>query len=238
MLRITEDRYDGITVDKNTLPKDKNRFKKEIIYLLNTLGGKKLLWVKIPIEKSEFIPVLTSLGFEFHHCDEKNLMLVKKIEEDSYVPNSMNFIAGIGAVVRDDEKLLVIKDRFYPGYKLPGGHIDKGEFIKDAIKREVFEETGIDIEFESIMNIGHFNPGQFGESNIYFVCTAKPLTKEITINDSSEIIEARWIDIDEFLNSEDVNNYNKSVVEAAINNKSLKLTEKQIKMRVNGEVFL
>jgi 8-oxo-dGTP diphosphatase len=196
------------------------------------------LWVNIPIEKSDFIPILTNQGFEFHHCNEQSLTLVKKLAPDSMIPTSKNYIVGVGAIVVSEGRLLVVKDKFSKGYKLPGGHIDKNESIKEAVKREVDEETGITIEFESIMNIGHFKNGQFGESNLYFVCTAKPLTKKISINDSSEIVEARWLNIDEFLNSEDVNNYNKSVVKAAIQNKELKLTDQQIKLRVSGgEVF-
>jgi len=58
------------------------------------------------------------------------------------------------------------------------------------------------------------------------------------IYDSSEITEARWIAPEDFLNSENTNNYNKSVVAAAISNKELKLTEQHIKLRVaDGEVF-
>lgn len=88
------------------------------------------------------------------------------------------------------------------------------------------------------MNIGHFRNGQFGESNLYFVCTAKAITKEISVNDSSEILEARWIDLEEFLNAKDVNNYNRSVVVAAVNNKDLKLTDQPVKLRISGgEVF-
>lgn len=165
-------------------------------------------------------------------------MLIKKMAHDSIVPTTKNYIVGVGAIVLDEGQLLVIKDRFSTGYKLPGGHIDKNESIKDAIKREVYEETGINIEFESIVNIGHFRNGQFGESNLYIVCTAKALSKNIAINDSSEIAEARWINPMEFLKSDDTNNYNKSVVAAAINNKDLKLTEQQIKLRVpDGEIF-
>jgi 8-oxo-dGTP diphosphatase len=238
MIEIIENKYDGIIVDNTTLPKTKDGFKKEIIRLIESLKNKKLLWVKIPIEKSDFIPILTNLDFEFHHCDEKNLMLVKKLAQGSIIPTSKNYIVGIGAIVLDEGQLLVIKDRFSIGYKLPGGHIDKNESIKNAVKREVYEETGVKVEFESILNIGHFRNGQFGESNLYIVCTAKALSKEITIYDSSEIAEAKWIKYEDFLNSEDTNNYNKSVVKAAIDNVDLKLTEQHIKLKVSGgEVF-
>ena len=237
-MKTFENKYDGITVDITTLPNSQDIFYKEIIHLIETLNDKKLLWVKIPIDKSGFIPILTNLDFEFHHCDEKSLMLVKKMSKDAIIPTSKNYIVGVGAIVFNEGQLLVIKDRFSTGYKLPGGHIDKDESIKSALKREVYEEAGINIEFESIANIGHFRNGQFGESNLYFVCTAKALSKNIIINDSSEIVEAMWIDPEDFLKSDDTNNYNKSVVAAAINNKELKLTEQQIKLRVpDGEVF-
>lgn len=238
MMELINDKYDGVIVDNTTLPQKKDDFKKEIDKLIKSIKNKKLLWIKVPIEKSDFIPILTNLEFEFHHCDEENLMLIKKLNSDTIVPTTKNYIVGVGAIVQNKGRLLVIKDKFLAGYKLPGGYIDKNESIKSAVVREVYEETGITIEFESIMNLGHFRNGQFGESNLYIVCTAKALSENITINDSSEIQEARWIDIEEFLKLDDVNQYNKSVVEAAISNSELKLKERQIKLRVpDGEVF-
>lgn len=238
MIETIDNMHDGVIVDNTTLPQKKDEFRKEIVRLIESLKNKKLLWIKIPIEKSDFIPVLTNLDFEFHHCNEKSIMLIKRIDNDSIIPTTKNYIVGVGAIVFNEGRLLVIKDRFSTEYKLPGGHIDKNESIKNAIKREVHEETGINIEFESIMNIGHFLNGQFEESNLYIVCTAKPLSKKITINDLSEITEAKWMNPEEFIKLDNTNNYNKSVVEVAIKNKELKLIERQIELRVpGGEVF-
>jgi 8-oxo-dGTP diphosphatase len=238
MIRTSENQYNGIIVDHESLPENRTELKTAIERLLASKHDKNLVWIKIPIEKAALIPVFTLLGFEFHHCDKRNLMLVKKINPEAFVPATKNYIVGVGAIVFHEHKLLVIKDRFLPGYKLPGGHIEKNESIKEALTREVFEETGINIRFESIMNIGHFRNGQFGESNLYLVCTAQALSCEIKIHDDSEILDAWWINPVEFLRSEEVNAYNKSVVEAAMNNKELKLTEQQVKLRVaNGEVF-
>lgn len=238
MIEISNNAYDGVIVNNVTLPPNKDEFKKEIVRLIQSLTNKKLLWISIPIEKSDFIPILTDLDFEFHHCDEKNLILIKKLHPDSVVPTSKNYIVGVGAIVLNKGNLLVIKDKLSVGYKLPGGYIDKNESIKKALKREVYEETGITIEFESIVNIGHFIHGQFGESNLYIVCTAKALSQKIKIHDSAEIAEAKWIDPVEFLHSDNVTMYNKSVVEAIINNKGVKLLEQKITLRVpNGEVF-
>ncbi len=238
MIETTSDKYGGVIINNATLPFARDEFEKEIKSLVTSLKDKKLVWIKIAIENSDFIPVLTKLGFEFHHCDEKSLMLIKKMADDSYVSTTKNFIVGVGAIVLHQGRLLVIRDRFSPGYKLPGGHVDKNETIKSAVKREVYEETGIHVEFESIVNLGHFRNGQFGESNLYIVCTAKALSDKIAVNDLSEIAEARWISPDEFLNSQETNNYNKSVVNAVLNNKELKLMDQPVELRVpGGEVF-
>ncbi len=238
MLTYTEDRYSGAKIDGANINLTQSKFSFELEVIIDSLINKKLLWINIPIEKSDFIPVLTKLGFEFHHCDNKSLMLVKKQTVNSYIPTTKNFIAGVGAIVIHQHKLLVVKEKFSKDYKLPGGHIDKGETIKNALMREVFEETGINIKFESIMSIGHFPNGQFGESNIYMVCTAKALSDKINIKDTSEIIKAKWIDIEEYINSANVNTYNKSVVKAVQDSIFVKLKEQNIELKVSGgEVY-
>lgn len=237
-MKFFEDKYNGLILDTTSIPELNDDFRKEVLEIVETNKNKNLLWIKIPIERATLIPILADIGFEFHHCDERSIMLVKKIASNSLVPTTKNYIVGVGVIVISENNLLVVKDKMYKGYKLPGGYIDKDETIKNAVKREVFEETGVEVNFESIANIGHFRNGQFGESNLYIVCTAKALSTEIHINDISEIQDARWMCINNFLNLPDVNNYNKSVVKAAISNKELKLTEQNIKLRISGgEVF-
>lgn len=238
-MKTTNDRYNGITIDPSTIPYSKEKFKQELHQLLSSVTNEKLLWIKVSIERSDLIPILTQEEFTFHHCDEKAVMLVKKLTTNPIIPTAKNYTVGVGAVVFDKGNLLVIKDKFQPGYKLPGGHIDNNEEIRTALKREVHEETGIEIAFESIINLGHFTHGQFGESNLYIVCTAKALSKEIQIHDSSEIVEARWISVETFLNAEETNNYNRSVVEAALNNSELKLQLQNVTLRIpiGFEVF-
>lgn len=237
MIQTREDKYGGLTILPSNLSVTIEEMRSEVTQLIQSNTRHTLLWINIPIEKAEFIPLLTQLQFEFHHCDEKNLTLVRKMNLEAEIPISKNFIAGVGAIVMTDGKLLVVKDRFARGYKLPGGYINKNETIKNALIREVFEETGIEVVFESIMNIGHFSNGQFGESNLYFVCTAKPINHSIHINDLSEIVEAKWMDAEGFIHSDEVNEYNKNVVRAAMHHTSLKLIEREIKLNVPGEVF-
>lgn len=222
-INLISDKYAGITLDSSSMPNDLKVFEKELINIIENIKDKKLLWIKLPIEKSHIIPLLANHDFVFHHCNERELTMVKKLIENTAIPTAVNHTLGVGAVVIDDNKLLVIKDRLWKKYKLPGGYIDNNENISQALQREVFEETGIKIELDSIVSLGHFSQSQPGKSNLYVVCNAKALSKKINIADSDEIIEAKWMDIDEYLNSEDIHIYNKNIVKTAMKNKGLKL---------------
>lgn len=55
-----------------------------------------------------------------------------------------NFHIGIKAVIVNGNKALVVKDtKRFKGYDLPGGKIDDGEGIEQALKRELYEELGL-----------------------------------------------------------------------------------------------
>lgn len=222
-ITLLTDNYEGVIIDNATIPHILEDFEKEIVNILDNLEDKKLLWIKLPIIKSDFIPILTKYDFVFHHCNEEDITLLKKLSIDPIIPTARNHTLGVGVVViNEDNEILLIKDRLGKRYKLPGGYIDDDENISTAAVREVKEETGIDVEFTSIIALGHFKPLQFGESNLYVGCTAKAFSKKINIIDDYEIIEARWMDLDEFLDHEEVLLFNKTIVKTAIKNDGLR----------------
>jgi ADP-ribose pyrophosphatase YjhB (NUDIX family) len=53
----------------------------------------------------------------------------------------------VGAVVVRDDRLLLIRRARAPGrglWSLPGGRVERGETLAEAVVRELHEETGID----------------------------------------------------------------------------------------------
>ncbi len=222
-IQFSDDRYGGVIIDESTVNQPLEALEECLVKIISTNTDKKILWITLPISKSSYIPLFTKYEFNFYDCGEKSITLFKKITDNPTTPTATNHTIGVGAFIRNGNDILVIKDNIYKTDKLPGGYIDNEENISQALKREVLEETGIDIEMESIVSIGHFSPGQFNESNIYIVCKAKPLSTLINIADSHEIIEAKWININKYINSEEVHPYNKKIVTAAMQNRGIKL---------------
>ena len=68
---------------------------------------------------------------------------------------------GVGALIFDGDSILLVERAGEPlkGYwSLPGGLVETGELIEDALRREIREETGLEVEpvfrfdiFERIM---------------------------------------------------------------------------------------
>ena len=80
---------------------------------------------------------------------------------------------------------------------MPGGKIDLGEPILEALKREVHEEVGLEVEVEDLIDVfEHLTPG---EENCHFVILyyrCRPLYCDIVFN-KNEVVEAAWVSCSE-----------------------------------------
>jgi 8-oxo-dGTP diphosphatase len=78
----------------------------------------------------------------------------------------------VGAVVLDaDDRLLVVRRRNPPGagqWSVPGGRVEPGEDEPSAVRREVLEETGLDVVVGRRLGTVVRSGGQADQSDIVF----------------------------------------------------------------------
>jgi mutator protein MutT len=65
-------------------------------------------------------------------------------------------IVGVGAIVLDGNRVVLVKRAHEPlkgEWSVPGGAVDVGETLEQAIRREVREETCLDVEVGPIVDV-------------------------------------------------------------------------------------
>lgn len=110
--------------------------------------------------------------------------------------------AGYAVIVHDD-KVLLCNTKSTGKYWFPGGGVDLGEKLEDAIKREVLEEAGIEIEIEKLLTFQeiffYYEPLDEAYQNFSFFYLCKPITTKLLPDDKvdqeDEAEKPRWIDL-------------------------------------------
>ncbi|MCM2371042.1 NUDIX hydrolase [Aporhodopirellula aestuarii] len=107
-------------------------------------------------------------------------------------------VAAVGALVLDDQdRLLVVRRARDPGknqWGLPGGFVDRGETIEEALSREVLEETQLTLSQRELMMTGPNRYTHHGVTSdvidLFYVCRVES-AENIQLA-SSELCEYRW----------------------------------------------
>lgn len=102
----------------------------------------------------------------------------------------------VGALIVNKEgKILLAKShKWFDKYTLPGGHIEVGETMKEALKREVKEEVGLDVEVSEFLTMQEaiFSKEFFKKKHFVFfdfLCTTSEQSVKL---DHDELQEYRW----------------------------------------------
>lgn len=96
-------------------------------------------------------------------------------------------------IYNEDSKQILIVNNSGEGWSLPGGAVEKGETLEQAIIREVEEETGLTIIVENILAI---NEAFFQEKDhhaLFITFRANILHGDYEIKDKEEILELKWV---------------------------------------------
>jgi len=104
----------------------------------------------------------------------------------------------VGALILNEEgKVLLVKSFKWEGYyTVPGGHVEVGETMEEAVKREVREEVGLEVEPIEFLRIQQaICPKEFYKEGHFifldFLCKTKNSNVKL---DGKEIQEYIWVE--------------------------------------------
>jgi ADP-ribose pyrophosphatase YjhB (NUDIX family) len=103
----------------------------------------------------------------------------------------------VGAIVVHDDALLMVQRAHEPGkglWSIPGGRVESGELLADALRREVAEETGLAIDVGELAGILEV-PGE--ELHYVILDFHATVAGDIDVTVGGDAGDARWVPLRE-----------------------------------------
>lgn len=102
----------------------------------------------------------------------------------------------------DKDRVLLVKRENEPGrglWSVPGGVLEVGETVRNGAEREIKEETGVDTELDSLLDvIDSITRDEKGDICYHYVLVeflGHPVGG--TLSAATDVKEARWVGLDE-----------------------------------------
>lgn len=106
-------------------------------------------------------------------------------------------IPGVGAIIFSEEDILLVRRGNEPSkgrWGLPGGVVELGERVEDAIVREVEEETGLCVKPRRLLNVlDSITKDEEGQIQFHYILSEFLCEKTGgKLRASSDVSDARW----------------------------------------------
>ena len=101
----------------------------------------------------------------------------------------------VGAVIeRGDGRILVLKSNKWSGkYIIVGGHVEVDEHPEDAVRREVKEETGLDVEVKSLIQMICATPENYAKQESFLMIDYYCVGDGSVRADEGEFSDVKWV---------------------------------------------
>jgi 8-oxo-dGTP diphosphatase len=107
-------------------------------------------------------------------------------------------IIGVGAIIMDGGRVLLVRRATEPlrgEWSVPGGMLELGEKLRDGVRREVLEETGLVVEPGEVLDVfdSIFTDGQ-GRTQYHYVLIdflCRPISGDAKAG--TDVSEVRWV---------------------------------------------
>lgn len=149
---------------------------KSILWLLDevrSIAQLGLCYTKDMYDRQRYEKLLDLASFEYSEISDiyKNIILERFKSELGYITPKVGVN---GVVISEDGKILLERRADDKLWGIPGGWAEIGESPQESVKREIYEETGLNVEVKDIIDIFTRRPGDYGQPHtsyhILFYC--------------------------------------------------------------------
>lgn len=105
-------------------------------------------------------------------------------------------VVGVGVALVEEGRILLVQRGREPGrglWAVPGGKVRHGEPMKEAARREMWEETGLEVEVGDVIWVGESIEG--GHHLVLIDFSGVRTGGELRAGDDAD--DARWVSLDE-----------------------------------------
>jgi len=110
-------------------------------------------------------------------------------------------IIGVGAVIVEGDRVLLVRRDTEPlrgEWSVPGGMLELGEKLRDGVRREALEETGVKVEPDEVLDVfdSIFTDG-LGKTQYHYVLIdylCRPISGEAQAG--SDVSDVRWVSLE------------------------------------------
>ena len=135
---------------------------------------------------------------------------------------------GVGGLCLKDNKILLVKHKYGPSkgrWLIPGGFVDLGESISEAIEREILEETSVSVQTKNLVAVRHMSRDrQSGGlvSDLYLVFQVEYKSGVPKASDDLEIEDTKFFPLED-LDEIDVASFSIALINDVLGNTGFNL---------------
>lgn len=147
-----------------------------------------------------------------------------------YPEEYAHHLIGAGGIVLDNNRILLVK-LLYGSAKgkwlIPGGFLEKGETLNEGVSREIFEETGVQVEAVGVLGIRSMKRTEIPLTDLYCLLKCKLVSDpNIITKQISEVEDVAWVPLSELSTNNEVHAFTKYLLKSVLDKSTMYLDER------------